>query len=127
MPSLHPAASHNVRLSPRLVTAHKGEPSPFTSGAFGTAIVDLMGAAMDKAWADFEPLPKNKDLARSLMSSAIIEAIVANVREHDVLVRKATVTLMAAIKLDQEALSRASIPTLPKGPRVQSKVPPRSY
>jgi hypothetical protein len=90
MPSSHPAISHHVRL--------------FTSGAYGAAIVDLMGAAMDKAWADFEPLPKNRVLARSLMASAIMEGIEAGKRDHEVLVRKATVTLMAAIKVDPEAL-----------------------
>jgi hypothetical protein len=93
----HPASSHNVRLRPRFVT----------SGAYGTSIVNLMGAAMDKAWADFEPLPKDERLARSLMESAIGEGIEANVREHDVFVRKATVTLMAAIKLDPDALAHA--------------------
>src|SRR5579862_5438579 len=97
MPLSRPANSRKASLRPRFVT----------SGAYGTKIVNLMGAAMDKAWADFEPLPKNKGLARSLMASAITEAIEANVREHEVLVRKATVTLMAAIKLDPEALSRA--------------------
>jgi hypothetical protein len=91
----HPTSSHNVRLSPRFVN----------SDAHGTSIVNLMGAAMDKAWADFEPRPKNEFLAKSLMESAIIEGIEANVREH-VLVRKATVTLMAAIKLDPEALAQ---------------------
>jgi hypothetical protein len=90
MPSSHPAISHHVRL--------------FISGAYGAAIVNLMGAAMDKAWADFEPLPKNRVLARSLMASAIIEGIEAGKRDHDVLVRKATVTLMAAIKVDPKAL-----------------------
>jgi hypothetical protein len=87
MPSSHPANSNNAPL--------------VTSAAYGPPIVNLMGAAMDKAWADFEPRPKNKGLARSLMASAIIEA---GRRDHDVLVRKATVTLMAAIKIDPEAL-----------------------
>jgi hypothetical protein len=93
MQSSHPANSHHVRL--------------FTFGAYGAAIVNLMDSAMDKAWADFEPLPKNRGLARSLMASAIIEAVEAGKRDHDVLVRKATVTLIAAIKVDPEALSRA--------------------
>jgi hypothetical protein len=90
MPSSHQAISHHVRL--------------FTSGAHGAAIVNLMGAAMDKAWADFEPLPRNKGLARSLMASAIIEGIEAGKRDRDVLARKATITLMAAIKVAPEAL-----------------------
>jgi hypothetical protein len=38
---------------------------------------------------------------------AIIEAIEAGKRDHAVLVRKATVKLMAAIKVDPEAPSRA--------------------
>jgi hypothetical protein len=92
-----PTSSHYVRLWPQFIT----------SGAYGASIVNLVGSAMDKAWADFEPRPKNEGLAKSLMESAIIEGIEANVREHDVLVRKATVTLMAAIKLDPEALARA--------------------
>jgi hypothetical protein len=90
MPSSHQAISHHVRL--------------FTAGAYGAAIVNVMGAAMDKAWADFEPLPGNRVLARSLMAGAIIEGIEAGKRDQDVLVRTATVTLMAAIKVDPEAL-----------------------
>ena len=90
MPSSHQAISHHVRL--------------FTAGAYGAAIVNVMGAAMDKAWADFEPLPRNRVLARSLMAGAIIEGIEAGKRDHDVLVRTAIVTLMAAIKVDPEAL-----------------------
>src|SRR5579863_465433 len=96
MPLSRPTNSRNVSLRPRF----------FASG-YEAAMVDLMSAAMDQAWADFEPLPKNENLAMSLIASAITEAIVANVREHDVLVRKATVTLIAAIKLDPEALSCA--------------------
>jgi hypothetical protein len=60
-----------------------------TSGAYVAATVILTGATMDKAWADFEPLPENGGLARSLMASAIIEGVEASVRKHEVLVRKA--------------------------------------
>jgi hypothetical protein len=102
----HQTSSHNVRLSPRFIT----------SGAYGASIVNMMGSAMDKAWADFEPRPKNEGLAKSLMESAIIEGIEADVREHDVLVRKATVTLMAAIKLDPEVLALT-------GPRARARRP----
>jgi hypothetical protein len=91
MPS-HPANSRSIHLSPQFIRD------------YGTAVVNLIGEAMDKAWADFEPLPKNEGLARSLMWSAIVEGIEGNVREPDVLIRKATVALMAAIKLDPEAL-----------------------
>jgi hypothetical protein len=70
MPSAHPGNSNNAPL--------------FTSGSYAAATVNLMGAAMGKAWADFEPLPKNEGLARSLMASAIIEAFECRDRSRQV-------------------------------------------
>ena len=75
------------------------------SRAYDPQLVKLMGEARDSAWNDFSPQPKNKKLARSLMASAISEAVEAGSRDRDVLVRKATVVLMAAIKLDPELLT----------------------
>ena len=80
-------------------------PSRFTSGAYDPELVKIMSQALDRAWGDFEPRPKNQDLARSLMASAIIEAIEAGEHEEDALLRKATVTLMKAIKVDPDLLN----------------------
>jgi hypothetical protein len=68
-------------------------PSHFASASFQPGPVKTMGDAFERAWGDFERRPKNKGLARSLMASAITEAIEAGNRDCDVLVRKATVTL----------------------------------
>jgi hypothetical protein len=75
-----------------------------SAGVYYPEIVRMMGNALDAAWKEFKPTPKNGDLARRVMASAIIEGIEAGKRDHDVLVRKATVTLMAAIRVDPEAL-----------------------
>jgi molybdopterin-guanine dinucleotide biosynthesis protein A len=82
-------------------------PSRFTSGAYGPELVKTMSAAFDRAWDDFAPRPKNEALARSLMASAVIEAVEAGDRDHDSLVRKATVTLIKAIKIDPDLLNGA--------------------
>lgn len=83
-------------------------PSRFTSGAYGPELVKVMTSALDRAWDDFEPRPKNLSLARSLMASAIIEAVEAGDRDEQSLVRKATVTLIKAIKVDPELLNAAA-------------------
>ncbi len=80
-------------------------PSRFASGVYGPELVQLMSGALDRAWRDFAPLPKNENLAKSLMASAIIEAIEAGEREEATLVRKATVTLIKAVKVDPELLN----------------------
>lgn len=83
-------------------------PSRFTSGAYGPELVKAMSDAFDRAWADFAPRPKNETLARSLMASAIVEAVEAGDRDDASLVRKATVTLIKAIKIDPNLLDGAS-------------------
>jgi hypothetical protein len=66
-----------------------------------------MSDAFERAWADFAPRPKNETMGRSLMASAIIEAIEAGDRDQASLVRKATVTLIKAIKIDPKLLNAA--------------------
>jgi hypothetical protein len=83
-------------------------PARFYSGAYGPELVETMSRAFDSAWIDFAPQPANKDLARALMATAIIEAVDLGTRDHDNLVRRATVALMTAIKADPEALGRAA-------------------
>jgi hypothetical protein len=82
--------------------------SRFTSGAYGPELVKVMSDAFDRAWSDFAPRPKNETLAKSLMASAIIEALESGDRDEASLVRKATVTLMKAIKIDPESLDAAA-------------------
>jgi hypothetical protein len=82
-------------------------PSRFASGAYGPELVKAMSDALDRAWDDFAPRPKNETLARSLMASAVIEAVEAGDRDHASLVRKATVTLIKAIKIDPDLLNGA--------------------
>lgn len=83
-------------------------PARFYSGVYGPELVEMMGRAFDSAWADFAPQPANKDLARSLMATAIIDAVELGTRDHENLVRRATVALIIAIKTDPEALGRAA-------------------
>jgi hypothetical protein len=83
-------------------------PTRFYSGVYEPELVETMGRAFDSAWADFAPQPANKDLARSLMATAIIDAVELGARDHESLVRRATVALMIAIKTDPKALGRAA-------------------
>lgn len=82
-------------------------PSRFTSGAYEPERVKVMSDAFERAWGDFAPRPKNENLARSLMASAIVEAVEAGDLDHASLVRKATVTLIKAIKIDPKLLDGA--------------------
>ena len=79
-------------------------PQRFKSDIYDPETAKLMGDALDAAWSDFEPRPKNQDLARSLMATAIIEAVAAGETDVAALVRQATIALIAAIKVDPTKL-----------------------
>jgi hypothetical protein len=79
--------------------------SHVTSGVYYPEILKEMGDAFDTAWKKFKPAPKNTELARSLIASAIIEAVEAGESEPATFVGKATRALRAAIKEDPEALN----------------------
>jgi hypothetical protein len=79
-------------------------PSRFTSGVYDPDLVKAMGEALDSAWAKFEPPPRNHELARGLMASAIIEAVEAGERASQALAERAERALRAAIKEDPKAL-----------------------
>jgi len=76
-------------------------PSRFSSGAYDPELVKVMSDALEEAWAKFDPPPKDGDLARLHMASAIIDAVDAGVREPEVLAAKAVHGLRAAIKSTQ--------------------------
>ena len=77
-------------------------------GVYDPEIVELMGLALERAWAQFAPHPKDKDLARLLMASAILEKVDAGVRAADLLTEAAILALQAALSspLLQTALRR---------------------
>ena len=79
--------------------------SHLTSGVYYPEILTVMGDALDIAWKKFRPVPKNAALARTVMASAIIEAVEAGESEPATFVDRATRALRAAIKEDPEALN----------------------
>ena len=79
-------------------------PARFTSGAYDPEVAKMMGDALDQAWAEFEPKPRNSELARSLMATAIIERFEGGEGDFEGLVRGATIALMSAIKADPDRL-----------------------
>jgi hypothetical protein len=79
-------------------------PSRFHSGAYDPELVKMMGDALDSAWARFNSPPKNDELAKGLMASAIIEAVEAGERLPEPLADRAERALRAAIKEDAKAL-----------------------
>ena len=81
-------------------------PGRFASDAYDPEMTKLMGAALERAWVDFQPRPKNARLARSLMATAIIEAVEAGETDSSALMRAATVGLMTAMKADPDALDQ---------------------
>jgi hypothetical protein len=80
-------------------------PSRFASGVYGPELVGVMGEALEAAWAKFDPAPKNVDLARQFLASAIIEAVESGAREPEVLAARAVCVLDAAIHRDPVALN----------------------
>jgi hypothetical protein len=79
-------------------------PSRFSSGLYGQDVFKLMVDALDAALAKFDPPPKNVDLGRQLLASAIIEAVEDDARERDVLTERAVRALDEAIHRDPVAL-----------------------
>jgi hypothetical protein len=79
--------------------------SRFASGVYGPELVAVMAEAFEAAWAKFEPPPKNVDLARQFLASAIIEAVESGAREPKVLAARAVRVLDAAIHRDPAALN----------------------
>jgi hypothetical protein len=80
-------------------------PERFASDAYDPEMTKLMGDALERAWSDFQPRPRNARLGRSLMATAIIEAVEGGETDRDALMRAATVGLMTAIKADPNALN----------------------
>jgi hypothetical protein len=80
-------------------------PLYLTPSVYYPQILKVMGDALDIAWKKFRPVPKNAELARTVMASAIIEAVEVGELEPATLVDKATRALRAAIKEDPEALN----------------------
>jgi hypothetical protein len=76
----------------------------FASGVYGSELAGVMGEALEAAWAKFDPPPKNVDLARQFLASAIIEAVETGAREPEVLAARAVRALDAAIHRDPAGL-----------------------
>jgi hypothetical protein len=89
-------------------------PSRFTSGSYEPELIKEMSDAFERAWADFAPRPKNERLAKRLMATAIVESVELGTRDHETLVRRATVALMTAIKADPKLLDAADARRLQK-------------
>jgi hypothetical protein len=77
-------------------------------GVYEPETVELMGLALDTAWAQVTPHPKDKDLARLFMASAILEKIEDGGNNADVLIETAILALEAALSspMLQTALRR---------------------
>ena len=78
------------------------------AGVYDPEMVGLMGVALDAAWAQVTPHPKDRDLARLFMASAILEKMEEGGSAADVLVETALLALQAALSspLLQTALRR---------------------
>jgi hypothetical protein len=73
-------------------------PSRFSSGVYDPALVKVMGEALEGAWSQVHPQPRNVDLARQVLAGAIIEAVDAGERGSEVLIAAAAVALEAAME-----------------------------
>ena len=80
-----------------------------TPGAYEPAILKVMGDALDTAWKEFKPKPKDAELARRLMAIAIIKAVRTGAIEPTTLVGSAIRALRAAIWEDREIAAAAAI------------------
>jgi hypothetical protein len=97
-------------------------------GVYDPELVALMSAALEAAWERFLPRPKDGDLARLLMASAILEKVDSGVHAEGALIESASRALLAAVSspLLQTALHRmpqkALKPANSKGPDKYSAV-----
>jgi hypothetical protein len=85
-------------------------PSRFKSGVYDPELVKLMSDALEAAWSKYDPPPRNADLARQIMATAIIESVDAEERSSRALVAAAVRGLDAALesRLLKTALGEAS-------------------
>jgi hypothetical protein len=85
-------------------------PSRFTSGLYDPTLVNLMCAALEAAWSEYQSLPGNADLARQIMATAIIEAVDIDERSLEALAGAAARALDEAMQSShlKTALGRPS-------------------
>jgi hypothetical protein len=88
-------------------------PSRFTSGVYDPELIKLMSDALEAAWSTYDPTPKNADLARQIMATAIIESVDADERSSQVLVASAVRGLDAAM---ESAVLKTALGETAKGP-----------
>jgi hypothetical protein len=100
-------------------------PARIYSEVYGPELVETMGRAFDTAWADFIPKPANQGLARSLMATAIIEAVETGTRDQERIVRQAIVALTTTIRPIQKLWAKqrpAPITVGETGPTLLAKL-----
>jgi len=68
------------------------------SREYGPDLVALMSEALESAWLQVPKAPRDAELARLVMASAILEQIDAGVRVRDQLVASAANALAAAAR-----------------------------
>jgi hypothetical protein len=68
-------------------------------------LIKTMVDALERAWANFEPRPNNKGVARSILARAIINAVETGSTSPDAWSQRATLVLRNATTANPELLS----------------------
>lgn len=81
-------------------------PARFDSGVYPLEIAKLMSEALNGAWAQIQVAPREAELTRLLLASAIIDLVEAGVVDHDELVAEAIRTFHAAESVTKGVVQR---------------------
>ena len=71
-------------------------PERFESGVYSPEDAKLLKDAFDEAWPRVEPVGKDRELARQLLATAVIDQVESGVRDRDEIVEVAIAMLAAA-------------------------------
>jgi hypothetical protein len=76
--------------------------------AFEPNLAKKMVDALERAWAGFEPTPKNELIARPVLASSIVNSVEAGSKSPDTWAQMATLILHNANRANPELLAALS-------------------
>jgi hypothetical protein len=83
-------------------------PERFDSGIYGPQTSALMKSALNSAWTQVDPDPRDAELIRLTLAGAIIDLVDAGITSHDALVEGALKALDSAKRATRDVIQKSS-------------------
>jgi hypothetical protein len=83
-------------------------PERFDSGIYGPQTSALMKSALNNAWTQVDPDPRDAELIRLTLAGAIIDLVDAGITSHDALVEGALKALDSAKRATRDVIQKSS-------------------